>query len=127
MPITHNIAIRVTRGGVAVVDTTFDKTDISEQGWDGVIGATSTDVPINLGTVTRAKIKSVVIVFDKDTTLKTNSISTPIETFAFKANVAMVWTNDMPEPCPFSVDIQEIYLTTGAAATTIKIFFLLSI
>ena len=126
MSITHNIAIRVTRGGVAVVDTTFDKSDAGEQGWDFPQAATLTDQAINLGNITRTKIRSIVIVFDKDTTLKTNSTSSPTETYAFKANVAMVWTNDMPEPCPFSADLTEIYLTTGAAATACKLFFLLS-
>ena len=77
MPITHNIAVRVTRGGVAVVDTTYSKTDSGEQGWDFVQAASLTDQPINLGTVNRAKTKSVVIVFDNDTTMKTNSTASP--------------------------------------------------
>jgi hypothetical protein len=124
--ITHQITTRVTRGGAGVVDVAFSKADASSQEWDFTLAANATDFAINLGNLTVAKIKSLAIVFDQDTTLETNSSSAATQTLAFKANVPVVWTSDMPTPCPFTADLTEIYLTGGATATAVKIYFVLS-
>lgn len=127
MAVTHQFATRVTRGGVAVVDASFSKGDAVNNEIDATIGPSQTNFVTGIGAITRSKIVSVAIVFDRDATLKTNSTTVPAETWAFKAGVPLTWTSDMPTPCPFSVNLTEIYVTTGVAATACKIYIVASI
>lgn len=124
---THAFQTTLTKNGQAVLSAAFARTEENARESDFVLAATQTDYPLGLGTMVRTKIKAFAVLFDKDTTLKTNSAGTPAETWLFKANVAFLWTADQPTPCPFSVDVTNVFLTTGPAATTCKLYFLLDI
>lgn len=126
MALSHNIATRVTRGGVAVVDTAFVQTADAAQEVDTTIPASSTNYPLAVGTIERLKVKSFVLWFSTDCTLKTNSTSVPAETWTMKAGDAFVWNANNPIANPFSADITEIYVTNSTTATQAKLYFLAS-
>lgn len=126
MALSHIIATRITRGGIAVVDTTYTQTADAAQEIDTTIPASSTDYPLAVGTIERAKVKSFALWFSTDVTLKTNSTGSPAETWTLKANDVFVWNANHPIAIPFSADLTEIYITNSTTATQAKLYFLMS-
>lgn len=78
-------------------------------------GGTNVEVTV---AVDATNMKSFALVSDQDVTVKTNSSSTPDDTFTLKANKPIVWTENMPNN-PLSADITSIFVTnsSGASAT----------
>jgi hypothetical protein len=126
MALSHNIAVRVTRGGIAVVDSAYTQTADAAQEIDTTIPANSTNYPLAVGTVELAKTKSFVLWFSTDCTLKTNSTGSPAETWTMKAGDAFIWNANNPTANPFSADLTEIYITNSTTATQAKLYFLTS-
>lgn len=126
MALSHNIAVRVTRGGIAVVDSAYTQTADAAQEIDTTIPANSTNYPLAVGTIERLKTKSFVLWFSTDCTLKTNSTGSPAETWTMKAGDAFAWNANNPTANPFSADLTEIYITNGTTATQAKLYFLTS-
>lgn len=81
-----------------------------------------TDQEIDIG-LTITKMKGVGIVADKACTLKTNSTSSPGNTFVLVANKPIIWASGDASANPVTVDITKFYLTTTVINTTLKMIF----
>lgn len=68
-----------------------------------------------------AKMKGIAIVADKACTLKTNSTSSPGNTFTLTANKPIIWASGDASANPVTVDITKFYLTTTVINTTLKL------
>ncbi len=90
--------------------------------FDGTIAASQTNVEVSTPDVDLTTCSVMAIVADKDCTVKTNSTSAPDDTLALKANIPLTWiTGDLADNKFLTADVTKWYVTTGAAATKLKI------
>lgn len=90
--------------------------------FDGTIAASQTNVEVSTPDVDLTTCTVMAIVADKDCTVKTNSTSAPDDTLVLKANIPLTWiTGDLADNKFLTADVTKWYVTTGAAATKLKI------
>ena len=90
--------------------------------FDDTIAANQTNLQIDLPLVDLTTCTVMAVVADKDCTLETNSGTSPTDTLALKANVPLSWmTGDLADNKFLSADVTAWFITTGAAATKLKI------
>lgn len=111
----------LTGGGVTVGGVTEAATADNVNVFKKTIPANSTnariDFPITLDTLI-----AIGIVANKDVTVKTNSTSSPADTLTLAANKPLIYVASDPDDNLFlSADVTSLYVTTGAAATEVKI------
>lgn len=84
-----------------------------------VLAGTTTQI---VQPVTVAAIVSGFISSDQAVTVKTNSNTTPVQTFSLAAKVALSWNNTLPASStnPFTTNITQFFVT-NAGATTAKV------
>lgn len=63
----------------------------------------------------------IAISADKDCTLETNNATTPVDTFALKANQPLVYRSGGADTNFLTVDVTSFFITTTLADTTLKI------
>lgn len=63
-----------------------------------------------------ANIECLLLTCDKDITIKTNSSSVPDDELTLNANVPTAWRKDEIATCPFTADVETIYVTNAASA-----------
>lgn len=65
-------------------------------------------------------VKSLLIVADRDVTLKTNANDgTADNTFALVANKPIIWTEDYPEAIPLAADVAKFYVNNASGANAV--------
>lgn len=121
----HTISYTLTRGGQTNVQGNYTETNAAEWGYDNQIAASTTDWQIDVN-LAIAKIKSIVVVADQNMTIKTNSSSTPAQTWNLIANVPLIWDANSVAASPVTVNITALFFTTGANATNLKIYVVLA-
>ena len=90
--------------------------------FDGAIAANAVDLEISTPDVDLLTCTVMAISADKDCTIKTNSTSTPGDTILVKANKLLSWfSGDLAGDKFLTVDVTKWYVTTGGAATKLKI------
>jgi len=73
---------------------------------------------------TVASLLSIWITVDQTTTLKTNSTSSPANTFTLSPLAPFFWQASSGISCPFSADVSAIYLTSGTTLTNVAMSLL---
>ncbi len=108
--------------GVGITDSTVYQADAEGNLTDvALAGATK---QINL-TVDVSQVKSFFVEADQDVTLKTNSSSSPSQTFTLVAKKALSWNLDRHDANPLTVDITALYfVNAGTVDANIKGSFL---
>jgi hypothetical protein len=71
--------------------------------------------------VRQAGIKSIFILADANTTLKTNSSGSPDDTIALVAGKPLNWTINDYTTCPITADITGLYATKSGAAANLLV------
>lgn len=120
MAFTHQINVQWSRSNetfsLAVVKEAGGEINLEES-----IPAASTDLQLTLA-IDVSAMKSLVLVCDRDLTLKTNSTSVPDDTIALKAGEPVVWWTNCPYANLLTVDVTVIFVTLAAgAAATLKV------
>lgn len=82
-----------------------------------------TDVHYNMA-FKAADIKSVGIVSEVATTIKTNSSGAPDDTIVLAANRPLVWDANSPFDCPFSADVDNGVYITNTATGALRFYVL---
>ena len=93
--------------------TPVQVTEESTPLYRGNIPQNTTDQPLGIA-IDISELKLLVIFCDQDISLQTNNAGSPVDTLAVKANVPNFWTPDTIFANPFSVDVTQIFATTGA-------------
>lgn len=100
----------------------FAISDNQELSLEQVIGAGLTDVLVDTFDFIVARLKSIIVLSDKDVTMEVNSSAGSGGTFALQANKPLVWYTGSYYANPFSVDVTALYFSNaGADAATVKI------
>lgn len=72
-----------------------------------------------------SQLISFLIVSSRDLTLKTNSSSSPAQTFSLKAGQGFTWNQDNGTVNPLTVDITDLYFTNaGTVPAAVQMSFL---
>lgn len=86
------------------------------------VPCTNTEVNIDLDF---ADLKALIITCDQDMTLKTNSSSTPDDTFTIKKNIPLIWSEDCGFDNPVTADVSTAFATIasvdGVSSATLNI------
>ena len=111
--ITHQLVLKVTGNGQPSVNgPTVSGTD--EQVKLPTITAGATNVQVGLA-FTIANLKSIVITTTQAVTLKTNSTSSPGNTFSLTPSGLFSWQAGSGETCPFTADVTTLYFANSGA------------
>lgn len=114
MAIEQTISINFLRGTQNLLNQTVLVSTEGELNKDVSLTGAVTDHALGVA-LTIANVKSLVILADKDCTLKTNSTTAPQETISLVAGVPFVWTDLMPLVTMseiFAGNLTEVYATT---------------
>lgn len=85
------------------------------------VPANSTDIEFVVN-IDVSEVKAIGLIADQNCTIETNNASSPSNTIALIANNPLLWTSDDPTTLAFfTVDVNKIFVTTGANATVVKL------
>ena len=121
MAITHKITQTLNYSGLGYT-TTKTKTGGQENNLSESIPDSSTDLEVAWA-VDISELKALLIVADGALTVKTNSSSTPDDTFTLVVNTPIVWEDANSSGNPLSADVTSIFVTNssgGAVTLTTK-------
>ena len=120
---TWTTSIKNDSGAAVVTDPPLVLTANAEHNFDVTV-APSTTVEVDMP-VTVADIISAFLTTDKAVTVKTNSNSTPVQTFTLQDKAAgnvnsVSWNNQMPATStnPFTSNITKFYITNASSTAT---------
>jgi hypothetical protein len=122
MSFTHTVGITWS-GGTTTVTGSFTNTADGEDNRDVSVAAATNNVLTNMN-IDISQLKSLLVLSDKDVTIKTNSTSSPQETLTIKANVPYIYVSNTGanNAVPFAGDVTAFYLSNaGASDATVKI------
>lgn len=126
MAFMHKTTYEFTRGGVGRVTGSIETTGNGETNRNvAAPAATVTEVDVDFAF---ADLKRVLVISDKDFSLKTNSSGSPADTIAIKAGKPFVWEADTGYfDNPFTVDVTSIFIDNGAGAVAnVQMYFLVN-
>lgn len=119
MTISHSIKYRYFYNGEE-----FDYTDTVSAGQENnlseVVADQETDKAINWSADV-SSMKSLMIHTTRDVTIKTNSSSTPDQTFTLKANQPLVWSANSPAVNPLTADVTGGLFVTNSSGEDAKL------
>ena len=124
MSFTHNVTVNYTSGG-ATVSGSFSNTADGEDNRDVTVPSANTLTPLLVNmNVDVSQLQSLMILSDKDISIKTNDATTPQETLTIKANVPFIYVANQGanNTLPFAGDVTALYMiNAGASAASVKI------
>ncbi len=121
--------VTVSAGGISIGGVAESKACSSEAVFMEQIAANQTNLAVTFP-IDVSRVLVLSIGADKDITLKTNSTSSPLDTLNLLANKPRHWFKTTDPDSEFFIggadgvagtDITTIYVSTGAAATLLKI------
>lgn len=109
------VAAKQMTGVGFAFSSTLQVDGTSDQTVNAQVAAASTNALVK-ASFAASSIKLCVIIADQNCTLKTNSGSSPTNTFALIAGQPLVWlASDAYFANPFSADVTSLYVTTTIA------------
>jgi|SRR6516162_6867975 hypothetical protein len=98
----------------------------TEKGFDGTITAGATNSPITLSWTITA-MQSFMMWSSQALTVKTNSSSSPAQTFSLAANQEVVWGTLQGTTNPITLDVTQLFVTNaGSVDSQFKVRVLLT-
>lgn len=122
MSVQHNITRNWSSTGGAQLSQKVATIADAEVNIDVGVASGVTNQAMGL-TLVVAKIKSLFWLSNRDITVKTNSTSSPDQTFTLKAGVPLEWTASDTQACPITTNIATtIYLTNASGLDAVLNF-----
>lgn len=116
MAVTHTISAswRTGSGGskTATVAVTGD-TEINSG--DLTVAVSDADAAVGIA-FAFANLQSLYWHSTGDVTIKTNSVGSPAQTFALKANIPFLWIKNSGIPNPISTDVTSLHVVNASAS-----------
>lgn len=103
--------------GIVTPGGAFQGTSVSTAGGQVVIDDPQPAAQTNISNAAAfpfAKAKSIFMKALSDTVIKTNSSSDPDDTITLAAGIPVSWDQASPWDCPFTADVEEIYVSNAA-------------
>ena len=126
MSFTHTTQIlyKTTTDGVVITQNAAIDGG-ADQGIDKIISAGASNIHVAMG-LTVASISSLLIYATQAVTIKTNSSSSPAQTFSLSAGQAITWKLGDSYSNPLTIDVTGFYFSNaGSLAAVVKLRFLL--
>lgn len=115
MAVPSAITYTATGGAVAISGVTSNASGTSGTEIDVDVAASTTNQMFTIA-IDVSELESLFLVTDGDMTIKTNSGSSPDDTFTMVANMPLIWVRGYPTSNPLGTDVTALYLTTGSGS-----------
>ncbi len=126
MSFTHKTVVTYTTAAGQIASSTLSQTASTEESLDTTINAGVTNQHFVLG-VTASEIVSFVLFSTQAITIKTNSSSSPAQTFPLKAGEVITWNQGQTAANPITTTITDLYITNaGATNAGVSLRFLVN-
>ncbi len=114
MAMKHTVTLTIAVDGRGLT-TTREYTADSSKSFEIFIPDSTTDQLMNMA-IKSAPLKNLFLMSDQDITIETNHSVAPTDTINLKANVPMIWNEDLYYANPFTGDVTKFYLTNSSGA-----------
>lgn len=121
---THHLDFGLSTGNT-VLNVRVSQTAGLELHLSETVPMTANNMLIGPLSLDRSRLKSLVLICDQPVLVKTNSSTTPDDTFTLPADIPLIWVEGMFHEQPLTEDVTALYVTSqGEAAGTLRLFAL---